>query len=283
MSNVMRVHLSFVASLLFLFVAQAETKLTPLKTGGGRPLESLKAKKEPKPASTSEASKKDVAPPEPVFTGPKSGWGIVHVACPFYGNDGQNLGKLAAGTLLTYSAVKHSTKTFVLVSKIQVSATKWDGPFLVEAPDVVMFSGELEKMSPKMINDLKAYYALKGKIEQRKEAIEESAQSRNPHFATAKLWQQRYADSVEKAADMEVKANDLKGPAKSKMLDELRSLKYEQARLKTQADKEAVNYKAWKDKNPISPSLFTTDDELKALNAQLKEAKEKIKDIVVDE
>jgi len=279
----MRVHLLSVASILFLSFAQAETKLTPLKSGGGRPLESLKAKKEPKPAPTPEASKKEVAPPEPVFSGPKSGWGIVNVACAFYGNDGQNLGKLPAGTLLTYSAVKHSTKSFVLVSKVQVSANKWDGPFLVEAPDVVMFSGELEKMSPKMIGDLKAYYALKGKIAQRKEEIEEKAQARNPHFETAKLWQQRYADSVEKAADMEVKANDLKGPAKSKMLDELRSLKYEQARLKTQADKEAVNYKAWKDKNPISPALFSTDDELKALHAQLKEAKEKIKDVVVDE
>ncbi len=279
----MRVHLLSVASILFLSFAQAETKLTPLKTGGGRPLESLKAKKEPKPVSTAGESKKEVTPPEPVFSGPKSGWGIVNVACALYGNDGQNLGKLAPGTLLTYSAVKHSTKSFVLVSKIQVSANKWDGPFLIEAPDVVMFSGELEQMSPKMIGDLKAYYALKGKIAQRKEDIEEKAQSRNPHFETAKLWQQRYSDSVEKAAEMEVKANDLKGPAKSKMLDELRSLKYEQARLKTQADKEAVNYKAWKDQNPISPALFSTDDELKALHAQLKEAKEKIKDVVVDE
>ncbi len=278
-----RVHLSFVASLLFLFVVQAETKLTPLKSGGGRPLESLKAKKEPKPASTAGEPKKEVAPPEPVFSGPKSGWGVVSVASAFYGNDGQNLGKVDAGTLLTYSAVKQSSKSFVLVSKIQVSANTWDGPFLIEAPDVVLFSGELEQMSPKMIGDLKAYYALKGKIAQRKEEIEEKAQARNPHFETAKLWQQRYAESVEKAADMEVKANDLKGPAKSKMLDELRSLKYEQARLKTQADKEAVNYKAWKDQNPISPSLFSSDAELKALNVQLKEAKEKIKDVVVDE
>ncbi len=279
----MRIHLLSVASILLLSFAQAETKLTPLKTGGGRPLESLKAKKEPKPASTSDVPKKEVAPPEPVFSGPKSGWGIVNVACAFYGNDGQNLGKLPAGTLLTYSAVKHSTKSFVLVSKVQISANKWDGPFLVEAPDVVMFSGELEQMSPKMIGDLKAYYALKGKIAQRKEDIEEKSQARNPHFETAKLWQQRYADSVEKAADMEAKANDLKGPAKSKMLDELRSLKYEQARLKTQADKEAVSYKAWKDQNPISPTLFSTDAELKALHVQLKEAKEKIKDVVVDE
>ena len=277
-----RAHFILVVCIGCLSLIYAETKLTPLKTGGGRSWESLKEKKEPKAPPTSAPSKKEVVPPEPVFSGPKSGWGIVNQVCAYYSKEGHHLGKLAAGTLISYSGVKQAAKSFVLISKIQQKANTWDGPFLIEAPEVVLFSGELETMPEKLIADLKTYYAIKGQIADRKDKLEEGAQAQNPHFETAKLWQQRYADSVEKASEMEEKANALKGPAKSKMLDELRSLKYEQARLKTQADKEAVNYKAWKDQNPIQSSLFINDTELKALHAQLKEAKEKIKDVVVD-
>jgi hypothetical protein len=147
---------------------------------------------------------------------------------------------------------------------------------------VVLYRGEFEKMPEKLIGDIKAYYTIKGQIDDRKDQIEEKTQSQNPYFATAKLWQKRYADSIEKAGKMEEKANALRGSAKSKMLDELRSLKYEQARIKIQADKDAVNYKAWKDKNPINPALFSDDAELKALQIQMNEAKEKVKNVVAD-
>lgn len=263
-------------------MAYAGTKLTPLKTGGGRSLESLKEKKELTPSTPSEPSKDEVVPREPVFYGPKSGWGVVKEACPYYSSEGRNNGKLSAGTLITYSGVKRSTKSFVLISKIQRQGNTWEGPCLIEVLDVVLYRGELEKMPEDQIRDLKAYYEIMGQSADRKNKIEEKTQSLNPYFATAKLWQQRYAESIEKAEKMEEKANVLKGPAKSKMLDELRSLKYEQARIKMQADKEAVNYKAWKDKNPINPALFSDDAELKALHIQVNEAKEKVKNMVVD-
>ena len=281
--HVIHVYLILIASISCLLSVHAETKLTPLKSGGGRPFESLKAKKESKlPVQASASPQNEVTPPAPVFSGPKSGWGIVKKSCPYYSNEGRNMGIVSVGTIITYSGVKQSTKSFVLLSKFQLQANTWDGPFLVEASDVVPFSGELEKMPEKLLSNLNAYYTIKGQIAERTDKIEEVAQSQNPHFETARLWQQRYVDSIEKASVMEEKANALKGPAKSKMLDELRSLKYEQARLKTQADKEAMNYKAWKDQNPISPSLYANDAVLKALHAQLKEAKEKIKDVGVE-
>ncbi|MEI7946037.1 MAG: hypothetical protein WCJ02_05050 [bacterium] len=277
-----RNYLFLMASIGCLSMAYAGTKLTPLKTGGGRSFESLKEKNEPTPSTSSVPSTSEVVPREPVFTGPKSGWGVVKVECPYYSTEGRNSGKLPVGTLITYSGVKPSTKGVVLISKIQRQENTWEGPFLIEALDVVLYRGELDKMPENQISDIKAYYAIKGKIAERKEQIEEKTQSRNPYFDTAKLWQQRYAESIEKAGKMEEKANALIGPAKSKMVDELRTMKYEQVRIKTQADKEAVNYKAWKDKNPINPSLFSDDAELKALHIQLKEAKEKVKDVVVD-
>jgi len=265
-------------------IAQAEVKLTPLKTGGGRPLESLKAKKEPKIQQAPSSPVKDEAPPPaPVFRGPKKGWGIVNPACIYYSSEGHNMGTLPAGTLIDYQEVKHSTKGFVLVSKVQRQANTWEGPFLVEVPDVVLFSGELDKLPKKLISDLKAYYTLQGQIVARKEVIEEKSQSQNPYFESAKLWQSRYGASMEKARAMEEKANALNGPAKSKMLDDLRSMKYEQVRVKLQADKEAASYKAWKDQHPIDPALVAQDSEMKELRVQLKAAEEKIKGFIVDQ
>lgn len=282
MSHVIRAQVLLGLSIGLSFFAQAEKKLTPLKRGGGRPLESLKAKKEPKESVKPLPAKKDEAPSEARFDGPKSGWGIVSQASSFYSGDGHNQGRLPAGTLVAYSGVKTSTESFVLVSKIQRQTKTWEGPFLIEAPDVVLFSGALEEMPAQLIADLRAYYTLQGRIAERKAELEEKAQSRNPYFECAKRSQANYAGSVEKASVLEKQANALKGPAKIKILDELRSLKYEQARLKMQADKEALSYKAWKEQHPISPTLFTKDAELQALLAQRKAAKEKIKDVVVE-
>jgi hypothetical protein len=262
----------------------AETKLTPLKTGGNtKPLESLKAKKEPKDAvKAPPPPAKDKTSPEPVFKGPKSGWGIVNKSSSFYTLEGDNIGKLTAGTLFTFDGVKHATGCFVLIAKIKSQANKWEGPFLVQSPDVVFFSGALSDMSETLVADIQNYYTIQGKIERRKEEIEVEGQSKNPHLESAKLWQKRYADSIATASDLEAKSNTLKGAAKSKAVDELRALKYEQSRIKVMADKEAANYKAWKDQNPTPASVVDADPALKALQAELKEAKAKIKDVIVE-
>jgi len=270
-----------VAVQLSLF---AETKLTPLKTGGKtKPLESLKAKKEPKETVKAPPPEKQEKPKaEPVFSGPKSGWGVVSKSSSFYTETGENIGKLPAGALFTYSGVKHATGCFVLVAKIKGKSDKWEGPFLIQSPDVVFFSGELTEMPEQLIADIQNYYTLQGKIEARKEELELEHQSKNPSFESAKLWQKRYADSITAAADLEAKANTLKGAAKSKALDELRSLKYEQSRTKVMADKEAANYKAWKEQNPTPDSIINADPVLQSLQKQLKEAKAKVKDVVVE-
>jgi hypothetical protein len=217
-----------------------------------------------------------------MFSGPKSGWGVVNEVCAYYSLEGHNLGKLPVGTMLTYSGVKQSTKSFVLLSKIQRQDKTWEGPFLIEASDVVIYRGAFEKIPDTLMEDIKAYYVIKGQIAARKDQIEEKTLFLNPYFETAKLWQQRYVESIEKAVKMEEKAKALSGVAKNNILDALRSLKYEQVRLKTQADKEAVSYKAWKDQHPINPALFNDDAELKVLQIQLNEAKEKVKIVVVD-
>ena len=48
------------------------------------------------------------------------------------------------------------------------------------------------------------------------------------------------------------------------------------------ADKEAANYKAWKEQNPTPDSIINADPVLQSLQKQLKEAKAKVKDVVVE-
>jgi hypothetical protein len=262
----------------------AETKLTPLKTGGKvKPLESLKAKKEPKEAVKAPPQEKQEKPKaEPVFNGPKSGWGVVSKTSAFYTEAGENIGKVPAGALFSYSGVKHATGCFLLVAKIKGKSGNWEGPFLIQSPDVVFFSGELTDMSEQFVANIQNYYTLLGKIESRKDELELENQSKNPYFESAKLWQKRYADSITAAAELEAKSNTLKGGAKSKAVDELRALKYEQSRTKIMADKEAASYKAWKEQNPTPPAVINADPTLQSLQKQLKEAKEKVKDVVVE-
>jgi len=260
----------------------AETKLTPLKTGGNaKPIESLKAKKEPKEAvKTPSPAKTEKPAAEPVFNGPKSGWGVVSKSSSLYTEAGENIGKVPAGALFTYSGVKHATGCFVLVAKIKGKADKWEGPFLIQSPDVVFFSGEQTEMPEQLIANIQNYYTLLGKIEARKEELELENQSKNPHFESAKLWQKRYVDSIAAAGELEAKSNTLKGGAKSKAVDLLRALKYEQSRVKIMADKEAASYKAWKEQNPTPAAVINADPTLQSLQKQLKEAKEKIKDVL---
>jgi hypothetical protein len=260
----------------------AETKLTPLKTGGNtKPIESLKAKKEPKEAVKTPAPAKTEKPvAEPGFSGPKSGWGVVSKSSAFFTEEGENIGKVPAGAVFTYSGVKHATGCFVLIAKIKGKSGKWEGPFLIQSPDVVFFSGELTDMSEPLMANIQNYYTLLGKIEARKEELELENQSKNPHFESAKLWQKRYADSITAAAELEEKSNTLKGGAKSKAVDELRTLKYEQSRIKIMADKEAASYKAWKEQNPTPHAVINADPTIQDLQKQLKAAKEKVKDVL---
>ena len=203
------------------------------------------------------------------FSGPPTGWGVVKADTSCYSTEGKRVGNTPSGTVFTYSSVKSSSKNMVLETKLDQDGT-WQGPFFIDIADVIIFSGTPEDMPKGMLSDLKDYFSVKSKIAQRKQLLEEAEYAKNPHYESAKLTREKYVASMKAAEELNAKAEKQTGMTKSKTLDQMRALKYEQTKLKADADKEAANYKAWKDSHPLSPEKLSSDKELAALEQQLQ-------------
>ena len=257
-------------------VAPAQTsRLSGTSLGAGGT--SLRATEKNAPERKIELPKQD--PRDTVtkvmFSGPTSGWGFTKAPTPYYSPDGKNLGTLPGGVMFDYSSVKTSSKNVVFEAKVKQGDT-WAGPFLLDCTALAVFEGKPDTINPEILSDLTAYYSLKAKIAERKAEIEKNAHERSPHFESAKRAQERYTESIKQAAELSEKAEKLTGSARSKSLDQLRAMKYEQARIKAEADKEAAAYKAWKEANPLTPEAFKADPALAALEKQLEPLRTKL-------
>ena len=213
------------------------------------------------------------------FLGPRSGWGFVKATSPCYSPDGKRLGTLPGGTLFKYDDVKATSKNAVLVSTVK-RGEKWEGPLLLDCTDITGYEGDPDSLDPAVVKNLQDYFTLTGKTADRKEALAQEALAANPHFESAKLAQQAYQASVEKAAEMEKQMNALTGARKAKALDALRAYKYEQVRNKAKADQAALAYKAWKDAHPVDPAKLAADPQLQALEKELQAARAKVPDLI---
>jgi hypothetical protein len=213
------------------------------------------------------------------FLGPTSGWGFVKASGPYYSPQGKRLGALPAGTAFKYSDVKATSKNAVLVCTVRRGGA-WEGPVLLDCTDVAAYEGAPETLDPQVVADLGAYFTLLGQVAERHARLADEALAANPHYESAKRAQQAYQDSVGKAASLEAQMNTLAGARKTKALDDLRAFKYEQVRLKAQADAEALAYKQWKDAHPADPAQAAADPQLRKLARDLQQAKAKVAELI---
>lgn len=253
---------------------------TSLNTGKGSLNASEKNAPERKAAETLKNETDTVT--KVVFEGPKSGWGITKTATPYYSAEGKNLGALPGGTLFDYSSVKTSSKNMVLEAKVKQGAD-WTGPFLLDCSSVAIFEGKPDTVSPETVSDLTEFFKVKSKIAERKAELGKGGNEKSPQFLAAKQAQDKYEESIKTATELNVKAEKQAGAARTKTHEQLRELKYEQARLKIEADKEAAKYKAWKEANPVQPEVFKNDAEVIALEKQIAPLKAKLGALASDE
>ena len=213
------------------------------------------------------------------FLGPKSGWGFVQTTSPYYSPQGKNLGTLPGGTPFKYTDVKNSSKNAMLVSTVK-RGKAWEGPYLLDCTDIVAYEGSPNTQDPQSIQNLAAYFTLKGKVADREAELEQRILTANPHYESARRAQQAYQDTIAKADVMEKQLNTLSGVHKAKADDALRALKYEQVRIKSKADLEAAAFKAWKVAHPADPSKRNADPQLRELEQALKDAKAKVEKLI---
>lgn len=213
------------------------------------------------------------------FLGPKTGWGFIKETSPYYAPDGKNLGTLPGGTLFKYDGVKTSSKNAVLVSTIKRGET-WAGPYLLDCTDIAGYEGDPDTLNPALVKNLETYFTLNGKVAARKAELEDEAASANPHRETARQTQQAYQATIQQGAELEKQMNAQTGTKREKTMDALRSLKYEQAQLKTKADQAAADYKAWKTKNPAASAKFAADPQLRALTQEREAARAPVASLI---
>lgn len=273
------------AAALFTLAATAEVKrssrnLTPLNQPKAPPASSRSGETGVSVAAPAQPAAETVNKVE--FMGPASGWGFVKATSPYYSPQGKRLGALPGGTLFKYTDVKSSSKNSVLVCTLKRGGA-WEGPVLLDCIDVAGYEGAPESLDPQQVADLAAYFTLLGRVADRKAELAEQAFAANPHFESARQAQQAYQASAEKAAELERQMNALTGPRKSKALDALRALKYEQVALKAKAEQAAAAYKQWKDSHPVDDARLASDPQLLSLRKQLEQAKSKVAALVPNE
>lgn len=258
----------FLSSSLFAQVRSGTFRPATQRMGGGGGASATLGKFGVKETSRNTPTETDGTQITKVrFTGPDNGWGIVKTPSTYYSTEGKHLGELPGGVLFSYVAVKPTSKSLVLYGKIK-RTEQWEGPFLLDYEGLTIFSGELEKMPPSVVEPLVAYFTVSDRITQRKKAIEEAEYSKNPYYASAKSAMDRYDATRLHADELQAKSEKLKGLSRSKVLDELRALKYEQNKVKMVLDRENANYKIWKESHPIPASKYTMDGELQRLQAE---------------
>jgi len=213
------------------------------------------------------------------FRGPKSGWGFVQISVPFYSPKGKNLGTLPSGTCFKYTDVETSATAALLVSTVK-RGDAWEGPYLLGCRNLALFQGSPDALDPESLQNLTDYFALLGKIAERKASLAQASRTDNPHFESARRAQQAYQASIVKAGEMEKQLAALTGTRKTKADEELRALKYEQVRLKTTADREAADYNAWNEAHPGKAPQPAADSQLRELEQALQAAKAKVANLL---
>jgi hypothetical protein len=215
------------------------------------------------------------------FLGPKNGWGFVAEECPRYSIQGKNIGSCSAGTLFKYNDILPSSKHDMLLSVIRKKGG-WTEPCLLPCDCIAAYDGDPEKVNIEIVANLRKYFLLSGKVENRKEEILKKEYKKNPFYG---LYQQAVIDykaSIDVADKMHQEANKLTGLRKTKADEELRKFKYTQAQLQVKMNDVAQQYRGWKSNNPVD-LLKIRDPELEELSSKRESVKNKVVDLIPNE
>ena len=215
------------------------------------------------------------------FLGPKNGWGFVSKSTPYYSPQGENLGDLEAGTLFKYHDVKSTSKDDMLLARLR-DKSGWHGPYLLPCTEVAAYEGDPEQVDIQIVADLRNYFLLKGEYDTHRDELLENEYRRNPHFEAYRQAAENYRKSAEAAGKMEDDASKLTGAAKTRAYDGLRSLKYEQEKLKAELQAVGEKYRAWKEAHPVDESKIG-DEKLTSLRNRMDEIKSRVAELVPPE
>ena len=180
--------------------------------------------------------------------GEKPGWGVTHQRTVYYTLDGTRAGHVEGGALLDFHGTRTSSKGGMIECILQeenIPAT----PMLVSTSDVYLFTGDYRKLSPRQRQDLKAYYALCGKIAARKKELLQLAADKNPFFAEYQAAYKTLMAHIEKAKELSLKRDKASELEKMRIEDSLRQMKMTEAQFRKAYDAIHLKFRTWKEQH----------------------------------
>jgi len=180
--------------------------------------------------------------------GEKPGWGVTHQRTVYYTLDGTHAGHVEGGALLDFHGTRTSSKGGMVECILQeenIPAT----PMLVSVSDVYLFTGHYRKLSPRQRQDLKAYYALCGKIAARKKELLQLAADKNPFFTEYQAAYKRLMAHIETAKELSLKRDKASELEKMRIEDSLRQMKMAEAQLRKTYDAIHLKFRTWKEQH----------------------------------
>lgn len=180
--------------------------------------------------------------------GERPGWGVTHQRTVYYTLDGTRAGHVEGGALLEFHGTRTSSKGGMVECILQednIPAT----PMLVSASDVYLFTGDHRKLSPRQRDDLKAYYALTGKIAARKKELLQLAADRNPFFTEYQAAYKTLMAHIETAKALSLKRDKASELEKMRIEDSLRQMKMTEAQLRKTYDAIHLKFRTWKEQH----------------------------------
>ncbi len=176
----------------------------------------------------------------------KREWGITHQAANYYAANGTRLGAIEAGTLVQYCGTQASSKGAMVECLLKSTNVAVD-PVLISAADLYIFTGDYRKLSTRQLTDLKTYYALSGKIAQRKKELLQISASRNPYFQEYQARHKQLMDHIEKAKVLAKERDKTTSGNHIEIEDQLRSMKHQESQLNRHYQEIHEKFRAWKD------------------------------------
>lgn len=218
-------------------------------------------------------------PPRPRGAEAGYDWGVLAESTPCYNSSGAVSGRLNGGVVVEKISSHDSSRGVMLRCRVLENQV-WRNDVFIPEKAVVVFSGPYARAPEAERAEVIHFLALKAKIEDRRKSLKELAVKANPHFKdyqrVAKELLAVQADSKKLTAQRDEAA----GPERSRIDDELRSMKFRAASVEREFSRVEKDYKRWKTGNDDGTDAIEADETLRSLGREYAELEPRMRDVI---
>lgn len=196
--------------------------------------------------------KQKLAKNDPFFAlnqDPGYAWGIVMTNSFVYDTEMKRIGIFLGGTVISRKRLK-ATKNGYISECFYLKKREWESEtiFLYEN-DLVIFDCTYEEADVEQRNLLIKYYRTLAQYEEKRAQAYKQALRRNPHFDAYKQSINDYNAFFRRAKDANAALSQSAGPARAKLIDELRNCRANEPSVISRFKETKKRYYAWKEEH----------------------------------